>query len=608
MLIPTFEQNKQALENGTAGAAPVPLGAGPSGSSGTISSDSGFTPGGTAVTPGTTTASPAQNAVSPNVQAGTSGTLADRLIRPINQGISSARKGLANLNSMFQQQAGPSRDFQSVQGQIDKGIAGGATAAQTDAARNLVNASYSGPQGLDAGGVSNLYGSLERVAPLAGALGSLGGLQTAIQQAVPGLTPGEARFESQIVGRDTAFQDQANRARQQLAQTRSTIPIAQQRAERFADQRFGEEAGIADQSRQYLEDQGQGTMTALNALVNQRQAEQAAARQSYDQFQAGGLEIGNLLGDPTLSLEGLDGTRLSAGDFTGSVRDRTVEAQQALEDLLSRHPQYAGGSVDIGLGPSGDIRRSRDRATPYDMDFFSTVDSEGQSTQDADFLAELLRLFGPGGLPQVGGAEAGEYANVLPLFPANAVTFHNNFLKPSKFSHYGSGFSANAPFHGLTFPTGEESFQIDPFTAIDFDEDYRPHIGFNQGVVPTIENQSTDSQRARFNAIQDILGLSDRLDSPLVDYSGPSLVGDIGSIQRKEDEALAARTGLVDRSRDYLGLADHHLHGVDYLERDYEHLMRTPPQPHHNISLRAGLPGLDLERYTIPGASGPAAY
>lgn len=609
----TYDENKQALDSGSAGASPVLLGSGASGGGGSVSADSGFIPGGDAGGTSMGVASAGTPGVTPSagLSSGLQGSLADRLVRPIQQGADTARQGLTNLNQLFQQDAGASRNFEGVQGQLDAGIASGATGGQTDAARNLVNAQYLGPQGLDPAGTSRLYGAIEQGKTQGRALGSIGGLQTAISQAVPGLTPGEARFESQLVSRDIGFQDRANEERQQLAATASRLRQAQTSTEDFARQRAGEEASIARQSRDYLTDQGASTMAALNSLVTQRQEEQDAARGAYDRFQSDEIDFNDLIATPNLRYRNAFGEDITPEDFTGRYRDKTVEAQAALADLFERYPQYAGGDVQVGLGRGGRYGTfgRGGESTPFDSDFYSTKTQQGEDTRDSEFLAELLGRFGPGGLPFPGGETVGQYANLLPLFSESGteVPVTPGWEQGSQTPRARGGWTkgeliAASLLHdggGGRRPTGED-FELDPFEPIQFDEDYRPDVGFEQGIRPTTGNQMTPEQRDRYNAIQGLLGSSSRFDEPLVDYQGSRLVGDIQNIERKEEEAYMERKALVDQQRKYLQDLDLHLN-----QGRYEFNRPPPANFFLNAAFPGGAPEVPGRIHPVPGQAEP---
>ena len=542
------------------------------------------------------------------MQFGHTGNVRERLLQPLTQGLRSAQSDLLGAVSNFRQGAGPSRTYESIGGQgiLDTASTPG---QPLDPGRNLVNARYQGPSGLDTGLVGSALGTANTLQPVASGLGTPQDLPTLLGLAVPGLTPGQAKFESQILQNDSGFLDNLNRARGQLSTLAPAVTSARDQASSFAQQRVGEESDISRQATDYLTQQTGDLQSGLQDLVNQRLAHQMSARGMFDQFQATNPDLTNADEIPGVTdifdLLNLEDTRqldefgqpLDQSDITASpLRLRRNESLNALQGLIDRFPGSVGTTANVNIQPQARhpkdeswFRRAAMGATGIPnqltnsilradagpaLSGYKTIDPEGVETQGADqFTAELLRLFGPGGLP--GWPPRGEFANVLPAF----------------------GQDDYDPYHPTDNPTGAvgaPDMGWEDLTPVDL-TDVRPFLGFQEGVTPTLGNASTEEQRARYAQQQALLGLSDNLPAPLVDYRDPAFTYNVGGLHQADQDTLNQRTTDLANLENYIAIAT-------ALSNNPTFASRTP-----FLTLNTTLPGAPpFEAGPIPPPTPPA--
>jgi hypothetical protein len=434
------------------------------------------------------------------------GSLGERLFSPITTGAQAGQQSLTQAGDLFRREAGPSRTYEGIgaEGTLRDAYTTG-RAEPMEAARGLVGARYEGPGGLDQGTVSGLQRLTDDLRTRQRALGQFGGLETLIGQSVPGLTAGEARFEARrelpgarVQARDLGFQ-QINPLMQRLADERAG-------AEAFATQRAGEEADIADRSRGFLTGERGGISAAIENLMAERAAQQAAAQSAY-----GGIQGAPDAASRLSALEGASpflrlGTAAAPADLTGAAvaerfntpgMQQKAEADRLWEEIMGR-PEYAGiSSYDpLELGVSG-----RGKAF-YDLqgeDVRGVVDDPATRRLLYDRQQELEKSFDPmRGQSRVFSrtpSEGGELANVRPLY-------------------HGDAFEAQDP---------------------------SKYLGFDPGIRPSRQNSSSGVQKEQFNRINDLLGEMDRIAEGGDPFRAASIFADADKYIADEEAALEAR-------------------------------------------------------------------
>lgn len=315
-------------------------------------------------------------------QGASSGPTAQRILQPLASGASSAQSQLSDIGRNFYSLAGPQRSFESVGGtgklqgtlQTGQGI---------DEAKALVGAQYQGPTELDQMALQDVYRAFDTLRPAAQSLSGGGGLQSLVGQAIPGLSPGEARFEAGRLSRDPEFRSQANQTSQEIQRAYDALVSSESQARGYASDRAAAEKSIAEQSRGFLEGQRESTLKDIDASVASAQERNTAVERAMTPFsQSGSLDDLRAIPQETL---GFDPEAFATPD-----RARLAEAQTAWDDIMKRY------NVDYqpGLGPDPGI----------------TARGE-EERRGGPMMEELNALFSPG----TDIVERGKYADVLPL-------------------------------------------------------------------------------------------------------------------------------------------------------------------------------------------------
>ena len=537
MVYSTQQENRDQL---TPFNEPIQTGAGAV-SSGveTQGTETDITPGATgplSTGSGTTTTQGSVSSPRP-VQFGHTGTASERLLQPLTQGYRSARGDLSGAVGTFRGGAGPSRTFESIGGQ---GIleAGSQPGAPLDPGRNLVTAHYAGPTGLDTNRISSALGTASSLAPVATGLGRPQDLPTLLGLAVPGLTPGQATFEAQILQSDPDFLRRLNQSRGRLSSIRPSAESAVSQASQFAQKRASEEADISRRSLDYLTQQTTGLQDELQQIIQQREEGQQSVRDLFNEFQATDLNVSaNEIPGVADIFDILDlqnvghldeyGRPLNREDITASpLRLRRNLALQALQSVINEYPERVGDTIKSWVAPQGQTGWSS--AADYaatQVPWLDRPDSTRQRGYDRHLLAsgipwefqdpyirDLTRLFGHGGLPGlIGEGGRGEHAVVLPLFGDEPES------------------NPIAPLWG-----GVDLTPV-PLT------DIRPFLGLQEGTTPTLGNVSTQEQRDRFEQQNLLLGLEGRIANPLVEYRDPALTYNVAGLHQADIDTLNQR-------------------------------------------------------------------
>lgn len=439
-----------------------------------------------------TTATPGPVPTLPSYQR--TGSLSERLFSPLTTGAQQGQQSLTEAANLFSQQAGPSRSYESTgaENTLRQAYQTGAEPAM-EAARGYVGAQYTGPHGLDTNTTAGLQKLTEDLQARQRALGTGGGLETLIGQSVGGLTPGQALYEAQrqlpaarVEARDLGFQ--------QVAPLTARLMQERKTAQDFAAQRAAEEADIAARSRGFLTGERGGISSEIQALMDERAAQQAAAEGAY----------GNILGQTPEGRLGalqaaapyLEGGAATAERFNTPAVQANAEAD-ALFNQIMADPRYASiaGYDPLELGVT---RRGKAFYDLNGQDLRAAVEDPAVRQMLYQRQQELENAFDPARGQKRAfrhtPKEGGELAQYRPLY-------------------YGQGFEP-----------------VDPVN----------YLGFDPGVRPSRENTSTAVQKEQFNRINDLLGEMDRIAQAGESFRAAQIFADADKYLADEEAALEA--------------------------------------------------------------------
>lgn len=391
----------------------------------------------------------------------TTGSMNQRLYDPLTQQGQQGQQNLQQAANLFQQQAGPSRTFESIggEGTVGRAVESG---LGMDEARKLANAQYTGPAGLDPVALSDLQLMQQQMQTRQQALGTGGGLSGLIQGSAPGLTRGEAQFEakrrldeSKVKARDLGY-NVVNPFATALARKAEA-------ARGFAGQRTAEEEAIQAATRGALGGRGDVISEDLQRAMEAASGQQTAAESAYSNIQeadpTGRLAAiqaatpylaGGTAEDPT----GLLGADVAAR-FTTPGMQREEEGR-ALKQQILDDPKYAS-IKEYNQLEQGVTKRGK-AFYDYEGKDLRAVEKDAQKRT---LLYERQRELES----QFGTRKKGEYSTTNPLY-------------------YGDNFKSADP---------------------------ASYLGFNPGISPSRENVSSADQRDQYNRINDLLGNLDQI-------------------------------------------------------------------------------------------------
>ena len=468
---------------------------------------------------------------------GQGGNLQERLFSPIQQQSQQTQQQIGQLGESFKQAAGPTgQTFESRGGQeaLNRYTQGGLTdTSQLQEARSkaagLVGAQYTGPQALGSEDVAKTAQDIQGTLTQAGALRSGFGTQTVLQQAAPGITGGQARFEAKRLHQDPEYRRKAAQQAEEAGQLVGRLAQEDKSARALAQARQNEEAEIQRRARAQLTGQRSGIEGELDTLVQQRKAQQETAMDAYRKFQ----ETGDVK-----HLQGVAGVGFDPGAFDTPAMQLTREAQESYKRIME-DPRYAAiagyGALDLtphyrgtegyrlGTQPGADVSQdivqppgleaaTFQGAKPKPQPVRTLADEVARGTltkQQADLLRQRQKALEQGGFDVRKGRE-GKYGVVAPLYDWDPST----------------------QFGDTSFKGG----------------DVRPYVQFDPGVSPARENVSTEGQRQQFNAINDLLGEVGRISEAGEPYRAAQMAAELDAYLADEEKTLNERKGSLSKT------------------------------------------------------------
>lgn len=415
------------------------------------------------------------------------------IFNPYQGKLQDLESGVQSALGDFRQQAGPARSFQSIGGE---GILGQALSDPTQGnigqARDLANASYQGPTGLDPAAAQRLSVLSQDLGDFAQGLRGEN-LATLVQESNPGLTQGQARQEAQFLSVSPDFQNRLRDFSGRISSARSRLPSAQSEARNVAGQRETQERDIREASRAYLQAQEDRTKAQIDKRVAEEKAAQDALSGTYQGFQQTG------------DLADLAGTGFDATPYTGGTADQLAAARTLRNEIIGANPDFAriqeeyGDPLTLGVSSHG---REKFR---FDPDVKAALQDEGMSKK------ELRRLKKQSLIPTQKELEAefaprtarvkdeGQFSTVAPLY------FGNEIQAPAA----------------------------------------RNYISFDPGVSPARENVSTEEQRKIINTVNEILDEAERLQEAGEPFRAAAITSDVERFLEDENLALEQQTEEV---------------------------------------------------------------
>lgn len=443
---------------------------------------------------------------------GTSSQLYGGFFGPIHGQIQKGQEVLGEAGRVFGQEAGPHRTFESAggAGAIEADI-GKAREGAFDLGGSLLGADYTGPGGLSQEARDQVAGILGGLQPRGRSLRSQGGVEDLLRGTVPGLTTGQYREEAARILQDPEYQALAaafGGGIENLASDAARLGIE---AEQVAGERRGEEEAIAQAARTYLAGERGEIADPLRARVEEEEARRRGESEAWARFQE--------TGDPA-ELEGLG---VDPGDFISEASGKRAEADRVKAEVLAR-PEYEA-IKDIPLMDLGVSSHGREKLV-WPREWFE--ENKGKYTKrELRELKDLARArqrdleaagFSPG--TAVGPTGRGR------LTPEEREGLSREERRELKQEKKGAG--EFALYDPLYFEDSAPDLQL---------PDARQYITREEGVAITPEALATEEERARYNAIQAILGEQDLLEEPTLPYREPEITQD----EERFREDLGAR-------------------------------------------------------------------
>lgn len=305
------------------------------------------------------------------------------LLNPVTKGLTMTSQELESLGKNFSQDAGTLRNWQTALGpQTVEGLLNPQTTASSkEPAKQLLSASYSGPMQLDQSKLEAIKGTTEAIKAQADALKTGGGVQTALSAGVPGITPGEARFEAQSTFTSPDYQASLQALYPKIAGLQESIGKEAQSAEEFAKQRQSSEHRIAKQAQDALKEGRTGITSDIEKTLDESLASEAEAQRRWTNWVNGG-KVGAL------------GPDIQRQYMQSPAMQKREEAATAYSQIMGQYP----GLPERGALPIGN----------WNPGAFTIIPEEGSYADEpwpwAERQAELERQFGT----------LGQYRDVAP--------------------------------------------------------------------------------------------------------------------------------------------------------------------------------------------------
>ena len=456
------------------------------------------------VTSGTETSAPGTvSDLGPTVSPGQTGDVINRLFSGFETSTPEVKSGILGATTAFGEGAGPSRTYEGIgaEGILGQALpwtqqAGGewapqaVTTEQIEAGKGLVGAQYSGPTGLDVNTTAGLNETINRLYNTGQAYSTGAGLYGLVQQAVPGLTAGEARAEAQRLYRDEGFQERVPGYQDEAGYLQESLKAEKERAADFAEQRAKEEADISQRSGEYLTGRRGTIEDELNQAILKARQEQQATIAAYDKAIQSG-QLGDLRAIPE-GARGFDPESFNT-EASGAYEEGTAAAQQLGQQFQDiKHIPFP----TLGMNTHG----REELMFPEDI-----------SPEDRARALERQDAF-----VQAGFSPRAE-----------------NYLKPDV-----SLVNPEEGRFGQMFPLYDFGGDVGTYQPEDF-RDYLTPENFES--VINRNTMSTERQEQTFNRINELLGEADRLEEDGKTFEAAFVAADVDKFLQDQEANLTAR-------------------------------------------------------------------
>lgn len=447
------------------------------------------------------------------------GTAGERVFEPLRSFQQEGPQALESLASGFYEAAGaPVVPSEVVDPEtLRLALAPPGTPGQEEAygqTQNWLQAQYTGPQGFDPEAFSGIQQDINQLQGYVSGLATGQALPTAISQATPGLTPGEARYEAERLVSPEYFQETQG-FESALEELGREAEREARQAERYARQREGQEERVRGRAQRLLEARQGRILESAGERLAERQGQAQAQRDLYSQALEA-LSQGQPL---PAGIPGAEGFQTQAQELVGTARE-------AAQDIMSQYPNLEPGTGELFMTGKGDLRvRFPDWLVERYPELQGQVFSVGPSEWTSGRMAEYP--------PEVRDFIEREWA------------LQSLFL-PGEFEWSGGGFQREpgAPDYSAVNPLYfGAALELPPV------ENY---LTFQQAQGLNLAAATTAEQRRVYNAIAGLLGQARTLQEAGQPYQAAQIMADVGGYIQDEREALARQErDLTERERDW---------------------------------------------------------
>lgn len=461
-------------------------------------------------------ASPAATATtggqSPQAPAGGVTRAGSQFFSPIERGLATGQSAIKTAVEDFRSRAGEAPTFGAEQeGQLQ---AFGETGAGRQATVDLLSSAYGGPRDLESGQVVNAYAAAGDLKERGQDLFTARGVADLVRGANPGLTPGQARFESRSVLESPSYREQARNYQVDIGRLYAQINNEQQRARDFAVERDRQSKAVADASKGYLARQRTQIDDALADQVEIAKEGQAATKAQWDTFNESG-DIRDLEGLDVADLERFDTAAAQQAVRARESWDAINTKYDAIKDIpLMTLKTTSHGREKLAFDSTWWREHKTEYTKPQQKEIRQLVKERQLELEAAGFSRQTGRRRSPSQRKAIRerakeGKADGEFSDVRPLY-----------------------FGSDLGPEGAIKP-------YDPTEVVSF-------FKFDPGLSPSRHNVSTTVQREQFNRISEVLGEVERLIEGGNPQRAATIAADIDAYLMQEELDLERRGEILD--------------------------------------------------------------
>lgn len=428
--------------------------------------------------------------------------------------ISNIRERLGKEQERFRGAVGEIPTYESTKAQdiLGRAIAPGTDekereTAFTQAGGLLDPNDYAGPTSLNPEILGGLLNDTNTARAKSEALATPGGYSSLLGMQNPGLTAGEARFETQ-----RRFAENPMAGREFLPEStgiykvQSDIRQANTQAQELANQRIAAEESIANLSRQFLQGQRDPILNKVEGEVSQRNEREAQQEALFKKA----LESGT--SEDLLALQGLSETDLN--QFNTPEAALAKEAKYAYDQILKKYAEQNPWMKDIPPLVRNVTKRGESWYGVADPETGKVTDirkipgwTKAQERALRARQTELEREFRPRYENQKSKDPQGQYADVMPLY-------------------YGEN--------------------LDPAENLFRAPDYQSYLDFKEGTQATRENLADQGEKDVINRVNQLLDEADRVGEAGEPWRAALVMADADKYLAEVEKEMQARIEMGD--------------------------------------------------------------